>query len=59
MTPETLAFVGQFVSLAGDFITRVGFPIAVSVFLLWRMDRTIREIRDTMISIRDFLAEIR
>jgi hypothetical protein len=41
MTPEMLAAVR-------DFISMVGFPIAVSAFVLLRVDRTLGQVRDAV-----------
>jgi len=39
MTPEMIVALREFISM-------VGFPIAVSAFVLLRVDRTLRDVRD-------------
>lgn len=36
-------------------ISTVGFPIAVTAFLLWRLDTTMRELRD---AVRDLIGQL-
>jgi len=43
----------EIVNLIADLIARLGFPIAVSAFLLWERRTTLKELTATMADLRD------
>jgi len=52
MTPE------QWSSLVATFISQVGFPIFVAVFLLFRLDKTLKGLTEALQGIKECLAKL-
>jgi hypothetical protein len=52
VSPETIAAIGAFVGT-------VGFPAFVATFVLWRLERTLQGVRDTLADVAAILRTFR
>lgn len=40
-------------------IQQVGFPVAVTIYLLWKYDKRLKEIGETLVKLTDRMKEIK
>ena len=55
MDPATIGVITSIVNIIADFISRVGFPIFVAVWLLIYTDKTLKSLTESLNRLADLI----